>query len=52
MKLKKIPLAPYKKHRGQGSQLSYKGQPLSPIEQILATRYNEIIDELNQREKA
>jgi len=44
MTLERIPLEPYKQHQGEGTQLGIKGFPLSPVEQTIAEKVNEIID--------
>ena len=48
-KIKKIPLKPYKKHQGKGTQLGYRGVALTRKEQSIFLKINEIIEELNKR---
>jgi len=42
--IKKIPLKPYKRHQGEGKQVSYKGRALNSKEQVIAEKVNEIIE--------
>ena len=48
MTIEKIPVKPYKQHRGEGKQLGYKGQALNPPTQAAIVKINEIIDRLNR----
>ena len=48
--IKKIPLKPYKRHQGEGKQVSYKGRALNSKEQAIAEKINEIVNYLNRNE--
>ena len=52
MVLKRLPLEGYKKHQGEGNQLSYKGIAMNPKEQVIAEKVNEMIDYMNAVEEA
>jgi len=44
----RIPIEPYKWHQGEGTQYGYKGVALTPIEQALADKANQLVDFLNE----
>ena len=45
--IKIIPLKPYKRHQGKGTQLSYKGVALTRKEQAAYLKINELVKMMN-----
>lgn len=45
MAIEKIIVQPYKRHQGQGDQVSFKGIALNPIEAECVKKINELIDD-------
>ena len=49
--IEKIKVEPYKRHQGEGDQVSYKGVGLTPIEQELVRVVNELIQSKKPKRK-
>jgi len=46
--ISRIPVEPYKQHKGEGDQLGYKGIALNPFEQAAVEKINQLVDFLNE----
>lgn len=49
--IKKLPIKPYKHHKGEIRQYGYKGRALTGKEQAIIFKINEIITQLNIEEQ-
>jgi len=46
--ISRIPVEPYKWHKGEGKQYGYKGIAMTPVEQAAVEKINQLVDFLNE----